>query len=252
MKTQKLIIGLVGLVMLTVSGCDKSELNNDTEYRTNEVLYSRNSKLKRVFQCYPDNSSQAISEYEYDNLGRIHKIIYPTSDYSYKIYKYNTNGQLTNIFFYSTNSVVNIIFTYTYDTNGNKIKEEIENIDAGTSEYTLYFYENHRNTKSEHYTQGTLNFYILYEYNSSNQVEKEFFSIPNVPDDEPPIVTEHAYNEGLLIYSITYNGAKNLMWDSKKIYDMNDNLVKTIENFPGLSSIAGGNFYETRRYEYGK
>jgi hypothetical protein len=70
--------------------------------------------------------------------------------------------------------------------------------------------------------------------------------------EEKPIITEHTYKEGLFVYSITYSGEKtNFMWDSRKIYDKNDNLITTIYNNPGLSSNPTATaFYETRRYEY--
>jgi hypothetical protein len=249
MKTVRFIFGLLSLVLLIISGCVSNELNDGSEYeyRTNDVLYPKNAKLKRILQVFSDNSSNEFARYEYDEQGRILKVISPTSN-AYDLYEYNEKGQVIHIVTYMAgyeNPLTYVIYrklVNTYDENGNKIKELIDGA------YTVYEYENNKLIRSEHYTDDNFDFYRLYEYNALGEMVKEYFNVPDVEGE--PVITEHTYNEGLLVYSVT-RSEKNFMWDSKKIYDMNDNLIMKIDNIPGLSSMSTATaFYETRRYEY--
>jgi hypothetical protein len=262
MKIQDLILGFACMILPAIAGCESNGLDDGTddtvyehEYRTDEVLYPPNSKLKRVLQVYPDDSTNEICNYEYDRSGRISK---ENSLFGYYgLYEYDAKNQLTAISYFSVNAesttppVLNRKHIYKYDKSGNKTRETIERYgESKQSEYTLYKYKNKKLVRSEHYASERFEFYRLYEYNHSNELIKEYFSVPNV--NEEPVTTEHTYKDGLLVYSITYSGSKtNLMWDSRKIYDMNDHLIIEINNTPGLSSaIPPTAFYDTRRYEY--
>jgi hypothetical protein len=251
------------MLLLIVTACESTGVDNDienaNEYKTDEVLYPKNSKLKRVLQVFSDNSVNEFYSYEYDESGRICKENSLTA-YSYGVYEYDTKSLLTSIshFFVSpqppASPVLERKHTYIYDETGNKIKETIERFtDPEGSEYTLYKYEDKKLVRSEHYTQDKNDFYILYQYNDAGEMIRENLAVPGA-EGEDPVITEHTYQAGLLVYSITYSGEKtNLMRDSRKIYDLNDNLVMTIDNMPGLSSTYPGKpFYETRRYEYFK
>jgi hypothetical protein len=265
MRTTGWLSGLAGLVLLVIAGCDKSDTSdlsgtdytewNSTVYLTNEVIYPKNSKLKRKIQTNRDNSYSPFEEYEYDVLGRIAKTIYPGS--MYDNYEYNENGQLSGISRYD-NSTLRQITSYTYDREGNRTKEEVMNTETGTISYTvLYKYQNRQLVKSEHHHKydndmPESRYLKKYTYNSSGEpVKEQLFS---VPDDGSYVITEHFYKDGLLFYSVTYSGddKKNgFMHDKKRIYDLNSNLVKTIGDMPALSSsFSAQYFYVIFKYEY--
>lgn len=228
-------------------------------FRWSAFIYPKNSKLKRIYSVDSQYAFvQTLSEYRYDDFGKIEKIIYSASDNSYDEYKYNTNGQLSSISRYISNDLTQIT-TFTYDDSGKKIKEETENrveesVFYGLS-YTLFKYDNDKLVKTEDYNKGTLRSYKLYEYNDSGELMKEKLF---VPDDDSYVTTEHIYAEGLLIYTVTYNEddkESGFMFDTKRYYDLNDNMTLTIDNMPGLSSLFLPNgkqptFLERRIYEY--
>jgi len=242
------------LVLLAAAGCDTNapmdipegfaghtEEWDEAFYVTNDVTYPKDSKLKRVIQMNEDNTySQLLEEYEYDNSGRIEKRIFPTSDGSYHSYGYNNKGQLSSISKYYDSTLTQRI-AYEYDGQGNRTKEQQTDMETGQlTSTTLYIYdENGKLVKSEHWVEtayaGNTHYIIQYSYNSSGEL---------IADD------------GLLYYTVTYSGddkESGFMFDTKKIYDRNGNLVMTIHDMPGLSStlpVVGQHSYETRRYEY--
>jgi len=281
MKAKFLLILIT--TALSVSSCKENDANtpidpsttnpdwcftvdNNPSYIWPAFLYSKNSKLKRIYQV--DSQMvfvQTLSEYTYNNSGKIEKIIYPASDNSYDEYKYDTIGQLSSIARYSNNEITQIT-SFSYDESGNKIKEEVEDmvkesIFYGLS-YTLFKYSNNRFVKTESYQNDSLKFYQLYEYNDSNELIKENLF---APDDDSYVTTEHTYAEGLpviydglLIYSVTYSGndkEKGFLHDIKRYYDLNGNMTLTIDNMPMLSNsiLPDGKqpaFLERRIYEY--
>ena len=104
-------------------------------------------------------------------------------------------------------------------------------------------------TKQEHYEGNKQTYYIIYEYKSDKLVKEKFF----VPGEKDFITTEHLYEEGLLVYSITYSGNPESGFgrDERNYYDRNDNLIKCVANIPGLSSYSGATeFYVTWEYDY--
>jgi hypothetical protein len=193
----------------------------------------------------------------YDESGKIKKVISPSSGGFYDDYKYDTEGRLSNILKYNNENLIQIA-TLTYDESGRKIKEEVENNSEGTVLYgfshTLFIYDNNRLVKMESYHENRLRYYKLYEYNNSNELIKEKLFVPG---DDAYVTTEHTYAEGLLIYSVTYNGnvKDGFMYDSKRYYDLNDNMTLTIDNICGLSSTISQDgkqaiFSERRIFEY--
>jgi hypothetical protein len=256
METRRFFLGLTVVILLSLSGCESNDLNDNAvnDYRTQDVLYKKNAKLKRIYQVFSDNHSELFSEYEYDKSGRISKTFLGDS---YSKYEYNAKGQLATISnFYKNELSPNKTVSYTYDGDGNIIKELTDPVyvNPNMSGYVLYKYENKRLIRSEHYVQDKISFRKLYEYNDAGEKVKEYMQIPDEEGD--PVITENTYKEKLLVYSITFEGEKsNFIHDSKKVYDMNDNLILTIDNVPGLSSASydpKNAFYLTRRYEYQK
>jgi YD repeat-containing protein len=259
------------LVLLAAAGCDTNapmdipegfaghtEEWDESFYVTNDVTYPKDSKLKRVIQMNEDNTySQLFEEYEYDKSGRITKRIFPTSAGSYHSYGYNNKGQLSSISKYYDSTLTQRI-AYEYDGQGNRTKEQQTN--AATEQLTsttLYIYENGKLVVSEHwmataYSDNTQHI-IQYSYNSSGELISEWLSVPG---EEGHVTTANSYHDGLLYYTVTYSGddkESGFMFDTKKIYDRNGNLVMTIHDMPGLSSslpVVGQHFYEIRRYEY--
>jgi hypothetical protein len=267
MKAKIILIMMLASVFLT-SCTDDNNTSLYTEwcgteanlpsYRWDAFIYPKNSKLKRIYQV--DSLFvfvQTLSEYKYDKSGKIEKVISPASGGFYDDYKYDTEGQLSSILRYKNEDLIQIT-SFTYDESGKKIKEEIENKSEGTVSYglsyTLFIYDKDRLEKMESYHENTLKYYELYEYNNSNELIKEKLFVPG---GDAYVTTEHTYAEGLLIYSVTYNGTvkDGFMHDTKRYYDRNDNLTLTITNMPGLSSMipADGKqteFLERRIFEY--
>jgi len=269
MKTKIFLILAITSVLLTSCKDDDKNAITDTNwcdtppnsdsYRWAAFLYPKDSKLKRIYQVDSQYVFiQMLSEYVYDDSGRIEKVNYPTSDNSYDDYKYDTSGRLSSISSYRNNDLTKTD-TFTYDESGNKIKEEIDDMTEGSLyygvSYTLFLYDNNRLSKTENYQNDSLKYYQLYEYNDSNELIKEKLFVPG---DDSYVTTEHTYAEGMLIYSVTYSGddkENGFLFDTKRYYDLNDNMTLTIDNMPFLSNYMSPDgkqpaFLERRVYEY--
>ncbi|MDR1780399.1 MAG: hypothetical protein LBR50_06685 [Tannerella sp.] len=231
---------------------------DESVYLTKDVLYPRNSKLKREYRVRSDGTYSLSSEYQYDNLGRISKILYSTSGI-FLLYEYDAKGLLSSISRYDNDQIISVII-YSYDDVGNKTKEETKYVETSAVSSTIsYIYdETGKLVKSEHlefydYIGGDAYYIIEYEYNSDNEMIIERLSVPG--DESAPVITKHFYKDGLLYYSVTHGSGNYFLSDKKRIYDLNGNLVKTITDMPGLSSTINEDgsplhFYETRAYEY--
>ena len=245
------------LLFMLVS-CEKNESDNGSfdfnihDYRVENVLYSKGSKLKRVYQVYSEESKRLQAEYQYDTYGRISRVDFGTESNRFDIYLYNSKGELEEISSYYDLPNPFKIIVYTYNTEGKKIKEQTKWSAGVTSvEYDLFQYNGKKLVRQEHYEEDHQTYYKVFEYESDELVREKFF-VPGSPDYG---TTEHFYDKTLLVYSVSYsnNSKADLMGDDKKYYDWNDNLIRKVENIPGLSSSTyypGLTFYVTSEYEY--
>jgi hypothetical protein len=256
MKTKVFLTAALCLplsVLLSCSGDSDSLYEipkyDDYEYLTSDVLYSKGSRIKTEYQVFNENIKQVFTEYEYDDKGRISKVNHPTA-YVYDIYEYNEKDLLECIISYKVyNSLPTLYRTvsYLYDTSGNKIKTITDGEDNGYEDVVIYTYENQKLIKEDSFYKGNLNHHKIYYYNDSGEVSTERLYAPKGDSFSE---TTHTYENGLLVYSITKSDGV-FIYDSKKIYDNNDNLILRIDNCPGLSSaISYEPFLITRLYEY--
>jgi len=180
----------------------------------------------------------------------------------YDLYVYNGSRVLSKISRYYGN-ILKGETIFTYDSSGNKIKEETKNVGNETEmqvnpRTVTYSYDNGKLVKSEEYFQylnGEISHYFIkYEYNSAGELVREKLY---VDDENDYSTTEYYYHDGLMYYSINYYKDRNSGFgsDSRRIYDLNGNLVKTVDNVPGLSSSKSSDgkqppFHITTKYEY--
>ena len=256
MNTKNLIFMMKIVFFSLLLSCEKNEIENDPvihDYRVDDVLYAKGSKLKRVYQVF-DNSKNLVSEYQYDDFGEISRVDFLLAR-RYDIYQYNAKRQLETISTfdeYLENSPVLIqTISFTYDANGNEVKMlyEWENLNhEKQTYYYLYYYSGKRLTKRESYKDDQLSSFVLFEYKNGLLKKEKLY----VPDSDDFLTTEHSYHENLLIYSVSYigNPESGFSSDIKLYYDHNDNLIKTISNIPALSSTITTDFFSTMEYEY--
>ena len=263
MKTEKMFVMIMFVIPFLLVGCEKNEIDNESfdfkifDYRVEGVLYSKDSKLKRVYQVWSDDNKMLRAEYSYDNLGRISRSDTDYGDWKYyDLYLYNVKGQLERKSSYEKylENPPNLrqTVTYSYNIDGNKIKELVEWEDSNSKTQTMYYlyqYDGKKLTRMETYENDSKKYYLVYEYKGDVLIKEKLF----VPDDKDYVTTEHFYDQNLLVYSITYheNPKSGFMHDERKYYDHNDNLIKRIGNHPGLSSMAGAtSFLVMWEYEY--
>ena len=253
MKTKSLFAMMVFVLPFLFVSCGKNEIENNSvipvihDYRIDDVLYGKGSKLKHIY-----HQSRFYAEYLYDESDRISRINYGDDTYAYAIYQYNIKGELEKISSYvdvENSPVLNSTCVYSYDAKGNKEKEQIDFTDNRETVHNLYKYSGGKLTKQEHYEGNRQMYYIVYEYKGELLVMEKFY----VPDEKDFVSTEYFYAEGLPVYSITYSGNSESGFgrDERMYYDGNDNLIKRVDNIPGLSSYSGATaFYVTWEYEY--
>jgi len=169
----------------------------------------------------------------YDN-GNINGVI------SYDIYTYNEKSQLEKIMYYNANIYEGFInlrtYTYSYDKNGNKIKEVIEypQLTSQTqTDSTLYYYDNNRLKREDKYEDGyfgsepwrsELITYIEYEYDNQGQLVKEtnYSGMNNTPIQ----FRVHSYQDGLNVKTEIFNNSNDQkIREIRRYYDENGNLI---------------------------
>jgi len=262
MKTKSLFVMMMFALPSILVSCGKNEIDNGSfdfkvhDYRVENVMYPKGSKLKRVYQVF-SNYRQLHNTYTYEISGKISRVDWDYESWKYyDIYLYNENGQLEKISKYEVylDNSPNLrqTISYNYNQEGDKIKELIEWKDINSqmqTRYYLYQYNGKKLSKMETYENDKKQSYSIYEYKGDILMKEKFF----VPNEKDYLTTEHFYDQNLLVYSITYNKnpKSGFMRDERKYYDQNDNLIKTVDNIPGLSSYSGATaFYVTWEYEY--
>ena len=278
MKTNKLS-ALFFLFFFLFSGC-----NNDFEISSPKNDSSpKNAKLKRIssihlgfskeeisFKLFVTNSKTiwyVTSNYEYDNLGRISKVSQPMYEdgkingvISYSIYTYNDKNQLEKIAYYNANLYAGFLNlqseSYSYDDNGNKIKTLIEYPRINQMDSVLFFYENDRLVRENHYDSGIffngdtaytgLITYIEYEYDhEGNLIKETHFS---GTDNNPYNFCLHSYQNGLIVKTEIFVFSNNQkIREIRRYYDDNDNL--TYIESQELSLLSSALSYISK-YEY--
>ena len=164
MKTKLSLLGMCSLMVFILLSCKK----DDSEITSAQV----NAKLKHVL-LFANIDSQApisiVDEYEYDDNGKISKVSSPMYDngtivgtIKYDLYEYNSSGQLIKIINYNANinsptGFINLKNTsFTYSTEGIKIKETIEYPLGGITEYSDFEYQNGLLSKIKKYSGNQL------------------------------------------------------------------------------------------------
>jgi len=260
-------------------GCGKSEIENNPvlhDYRVNDVLYAKDSNLKRVYRYHTsDNSSRVLyAEYDYDEFGRISRI--GNADKN-ETYLYNTKGLLEKILRYKENSLTlisSVIYSYDvegllkeiltyiedtltlinsvvyfYDDEGNKIKEQVFSHNGMLGVTHSYEYTDGKLTKHEIVVDGQSPQIIFHEYKGDKQVKLKSYFMDNCG------VTEYFYDQNLLILTIGYNenNPKFVNSEVKYYYDRNDNLIRTTvdDRLKGIyTTYPPDDGYDGTEYEY--
>ena len=253
MKAIKLLAVLI-LSIFMFSGCNSEyiDLEDDDNFLVSNISYTRNAKLKNISYTESVNSKKGgiiITQYEYDKQGRISKESRPMYEngtpmfeagtivglFSYSDYIYNNSGQLEKMIYYHSNLYAGFLnlqtHIYSYDTNGNKIKEVIEypQITQDRTDYTIYHYENNRLVREDIYNGGVFNkgliTYIVYEYDNHGKLVKE--TNYSAEDNTPGRIAKHSYENGLNIKTEIFNSYMNneRVGEIRRYYDKNENLI---------------------------
>jgi len=264
MKTKKLLILFI-LNLFFFSSCKKNELKDDSvlhDYRVNNVLYSKNAKLKQILSVESVNSEKnglITSEYEYDEFRRISKVSNPLYENGkivgvsfYTLYFYNDKNQLekTMNYIYKQNSgfINGDNKIYFYDDKDNLLKIAIQ---SQNTDSIFYFYKYNLLSREEYYS-GFLNrvtTYTEYEYNIQNELI--FETVYLAENNSISRTISHNYQEGLNVktevFVIITNLKKDKMREIKRYYDKNDNLIylesKELTTYSSASSYV-------EKYEY--
>jgi len=252
----KIIGGLFVFIFILTSGCQKED--DSTFINT----FQENAKLKCVLQYSSidsDEPNSIVEEYEYDEKDRISRVSSPmyqdgviVGTIKYDLYEYNSEGQLERIMNYNanTNSQTGFInlknYIYTYSNDGKKEKEYIEYPQIGSSEYSLYKYNNNRLTRIEKFDNNDeLERTVVNEYDDDGKLIKES-SLAG--DNQQLSYTQHSYSNGLNVQSDVYTGKdEEHIREIFRTYDENNNLIILQSN--ELSMLSSMMSY-VLKYEY--
>lgn len=254
MKAEKLLSGLLSLLLLMNAGCTD---DRDVILPT----YEGNAKLKRtlMYSSVDDmNPIAIIDEYEYDSQDRISKVSSPMYDngsivgvIEYDLYAYNSSGQLTSISNFNANinapsGFINLRnYIYDYSPGGEKERQYIEYPQINSFEYTLYSYSGSNLVRAETYNnRDELENFITYEYRGNRLATETLHS----SNGEAIRITSHTYLNGLNTKTDVYGGSKKeKIREIGKTYDSNYNLIMLESKELVLWSSASS---YVMRYEY--
>ena len=279
------IIAMMFVLPFLLLSCGKNEMDDNSvidDFRVQNVLYAKGSKLKNISYVESIKSKKGgiiTTQYEYDERGRISKVSCPMYEegtpifengtiigfFYYSDYVYNNEGLLGKITYYHHNVYEGLLNSetriYSYDKNGNKIKEMIEYPRANRTDSILYFYENNRLVREDKYDNGIfyqgdiaytgLRDYIEYEYDNQGNLVKENYYLAYTGlikyveyeyDNQGNLVKENYYSgidTPFSSYSSSYySGTNNPPYSiTKHIYQNGLNVKTEI-----------GNIREIRRY----
>lgn len=251
MKTKSLFFGLISLLIVLFSNCQKENDFSDSE------LLQGNARLKRVLLFATIDSEEPLSileEYEYDEKGRIIKVSAPFGDRDgllyYNLYEYNSANQLMKIVNYRSNinsptGFINLKnYIYSYSSDGKKEKEYIEYPQINSFEYFVYEYQNNQLVKINKYdNKNELESYVVNQYDNSGKLITE---TSYAYDNHCTSYTIHTYSGILLLKSDVYQGGIHLR-EILRTYDMNNNLIILESNELSMLSSA---MSCVLRYEY--
>jgi len=149
----------------------------------------------------------------------------------YNLYEYNESGLLIKIMNYNANinsptGYINLKnTTFTYSTDGIKIKETVEYPLGGITEYMDFEYKSGLLSKTKKYSGKNLESYSEFQYDKSDRLIKETFYSS---DDQCLTYTIHTYNGSLQTKSDLYGFPSNDHYRSiSRTYDENNNLIIT-------------------------
>ena len=269
---KRVILSYFILATVLLSGCrsDTDVWQDDNTYVVSDVLYPENAKLKQELSKHGGDIWYVVTDYEYDNLGRISKVSRPmyedgkiTGLYSYSIYAYNAKSQLEKITYFHSNLNVGFLnletYTHSYDNNGNKLKTLIEYPQINRTDSILYFYDKNRLVRENKYDSGIfyngstaytgLVSYTVYEYDNQGHLVKEtnYSGIDNTPLG----YSTHSYQNGLNVKTETFTYynmiGETKLREVKRFYDTNRNLIYFESK--ELSMLSSMSSYEIK-YEY--
>ncbi|MEO9484203.1 MAG: hypothetical protein ABJG47_12180 [Ekhidna sp.] len=260
MKPSKLFLPVFIAIAILGSSCQEDDsLENGIH----------SGKLKRIItRVSTTASSSSVSEYVYDEEGRISKVSLSTYEgeeivklFNYDLYTYNSQGQLEGIQHFSANNnspsgfISLINYTYAYSNDGKKEKEHREYPQLSSSDYSLFKYENDVLSIIEKYEKDSdeLEYYILNKYNDSgNLVRETKFS----RDSTPFWYEQHSFENGLNVRTdvFGYPGLEPVETHLKEIiktYDENNNLAirELRELYPFNSGFSRFKYYSYEYYE---
>ena len=244
---------------------------DDDTYLVSDILYPKNAKLKQISHVESIKSIQGgmiITQYEYDEQGRISKVSRPmyeegTFKYekgtivgliSYSEYVYNDTGLLETIIYYHFSLYVGLenlqTYTYSYDENGNKIKEVIEypQITQDRKDITLYYYDNDRLKREEIYNGGVFDkgliTYIEYEYDDQGRLVSETSYLAK--NNTFYSINKHSYQNDINVKTEVFNSNNQKTRVIRRYYDANDNLIylASYELSPYMSPVRSVTIYE--------
>jgi hypothetical protein len=231
MKTKLSLLGMYSLMIFALLSCQKDD--------SDKTSAQGDAKLKQVLLFSNIDSKDPISiveEYEYDDNGKISKVSSPMYDngtivgtIKYNVYEYNESGQLKKIMNYNANinsptGFINLkITSFTYSTEGIKIKETIEYPLGGITEYSDFEYQNGLLSKIKKYSGNQLENYTEYQYDKSNKLIKETVY---AADDQCLTYTIHSYTGSLQTKSDLYVYSTNAHYRSiTRTFDKNNKLI---------------------------
>lgn len=174
-----------------------------------DFIVPKNKQVKTRRELYSDGSVRG--EYEYDEFGRLRyfkshsseTITSVTYDSSFEVIETYTNEKHFGDEYYDSmkrlvrlNNLKNgCEYLYTYDDNGNLIKEDYHTT-VDTSRFTDYTYDQAgRLIGSKNYINGSLSATYSYEYNEDSLLCTETYSF-NLYDSTPEtVISSYEYDE---------------------------------------------------------
>ncbi|MBQ9234491.1 MAG: hypothetical protein IJ167_10740 [Lachnospiraceae bacterium] len=203
------------------------------------------------------NGIRGIKEKQSNGIKSIKFWIDKDIDYYY-VFDYDVDGYLTKCTVLTYGEIVQI-FSFEYDSNGNKIKLKNSEDDGSLLGYNLYEYDSNGNLTKETYydyinANGKVTGYRLYEYDNNGNMTKDSYYGGDYPGSKIELsgYNEYEYNNGKITktteYTRTYANGVVIGYEEIAYatweYDGSGKKVKYTEY------VNGGDVFSYIEYEY--
>lgn len=213
----KYLLYILPLALVVCSACGESHKSNERDDNNNE--------RKRIGWNYSHlyGDVKEAKVYYYHDVKEYCGEYYPEGDYTYYVYKFNSNGNVSTSKRYDKYGDIDSQSEYFYDSNNRLIRETYTSDFYNYNEVKYTYDSNGNCVKEEHYEEGVLEGRVLYTYDDNGNCTEIIKYNGSGRLDYRHVKTFD--NQNRYIESYSYNRYNKFEHAYIREYDDNNNII---------------------------